>query len=94
MERKSMLNTDSKFLDGIAKAAGNAAGIANGLRQQIQDDLKMWIEERLSRMDLVRRDEFDRTEAMLVKARNEQDEMLKRIEALEAALEKGKKVKK
>ncbi|MEE3323429.1 MAG: accessory factor UbiK family protein, partial [Pseudomonadota bacterium] len=49
-----------------------------------------WLEERLKRMDLVRRDEFDRVEAMLVKARQEQDEMLKRIEALE----KGKKVKK
>ncbi|MAH04989.1 MAG: accessory factor UbiK family protein [Pseudomonadota bacterium] len=85
-----MLNTDSKFLDGVAKAAGSAAGIANSLRQQIQDDLRGWLEERLKRMDLVRRDEFDRVEAMLVKARQEQDEMLKRIEALE----KGKKVKK
>lgn len=78
-----MLNTDSKFLDGIAKAAGGAAGVANGLRQQIREDIKMWVEERLSRMDLVRREEFERVEAMLVKARTEQEEMLKRIEALE-----------
>lgn len=85
-----MLKPDSKFLDGVAKAAGSAAGMANSLRQQIQDDLKMWVEERLSRMDLVRRDEFDRVEAMLVKARSEQEDMLKRIEALE----EGKNVKK
>jgi BMFP domain-containing protein YqiC len=89
-----MLNTDSKFLDGIAKAAGNAAGMANSLRQQIQDDLKMWLEERITRMDLVHREEFDRVEAMLVKARSEQDALIERVESLEKALEKGLKAKK
>ena len=86
-----MLNPESKVLDNIARAAGGAAGVANSIRRQIQDDMRGWMEERLVRMDLVRRDEFDRVEAMLIKARTEQDAMVKRIEELETALEQGNK---
>ncbi len=71
------------ILDDIAGMAGGALSIAGSAKQQIKEEIKSRINELISEMDLVAREDFDRLEAMLVKARQEQEEMKKRIQELE-----------
>jgi BMFP domain-containing protein YqiC len=57
-----------------------------GVRSEIESRLREQLERVLARMDLVTREEFEAAQAMLSKARLEQETLWKRIEALEAKL--------
>jgi BMFP domain-containing protein YqiC len=87
-----------KVFDDIARMAGGAVSIMSGMTKQVRDEIRVRIDELATRIDLVPREDFERLEAMLVKAREEQTELLKRIEVLEGkkpkAIVKGKKTKK
>lgn len=77
-----------KFLDDVASVAGGAVGIATTAVVNAQADFKNRLHEKLLELDVVPRSEFERLEAMLQKARLEQEELKQRIENLE---EKGRK---
>ena len=74
-----------KVLDDIAKIAGGTISALSGLNQQIRDEIRTRIDEAAMRLDLVPRQDFERLETMLVKAREEQEQLRKRIEDLEKA---------
>jgi BMFP domain-containing protein YqiC len=79
---------ESKVLEDLARVAAGAMGVAQGMRQEVEARLKDQFEKALSRMDLVTREEFDVVRAMAEKARDEQEELLQRVQELEAALKK------
>lgn len=80
------MSTREKILDDVARYAGEAIGLASGAGKQVGDVMRARVDDLAMRLDLVPREEFERLEAMLIKARSEQDEMKKRLDAIEAAL--------
>lgn len=80
-----MTQYDNRLLDDVAKLFTSAAGAAQGLRQEIEAIVKGQAERLIADLDLVSRDEFDAVHAMAAKAREENEALKARIEALETA---------
>jgi BMFP domain-containing protein YqiC len=80
-----MAQTDNPFLDGLAKFFSDAAGAAQGMRNEIDTFVKQRLEKLVADMDFVPRDEFDAVKEMAAKARAENEKLEARIAALEAA---------
>lgn len=76
-------------MDELAKLVTNAAGAAQGVRTEVDSFMKTQAEKVLNDMDIVSREEFEAVRDMAVKAREENDALLKRIDALEATLKKA-----
>ncbi|MFA7414546.1 MAG: accessory factor UbiK family protein [Rhizobium sp.] len=81
----------NRVLDEFAKLMTDAAGAAQGVRKEMETAFNAQAERWLNSMDVVKREEFEAVREMAVKAREENDALLKRIEALEARLGKGGK---
>jgi BMFP domain-containing protein YqiC len=80
------MQTNSKILDDVAKVLTGAAGAAQGVRDEIDGVIKTQLQRLLSDMDLVSREEFDVVKSMAALAREENDKLSARIDALEAQL--------
>lgn len=78
------MQTDKRILDDLARLAGGALGAFSGLKTETEAFIRDQLERILSRMDLVRRDEFDAVKAMAAKAREENDALGRRLASLEA----------
>ena len=78
------MQSDNPILDDIAKLASGAAGTLNGMRQEIEASVRARVDRIAQDMDLVSRDEFEVVRDMARKAREENEELKARIEALEA----------
>lgn len=87
------MSRQEKILDDLARLAGGTVGILGDAKKQAASVLRAHIDEWAQDMDLVPREDFEKLEAMLAQSRQEQDAMNKRIEALEAALNKTQKPK-
>jgi BMFP domain-containing protein YqiC len=79
----------NRILDDFAKLMTDAAGAAQGVRREAETVFRAQAERLMNSMDLVKREEFEAVREMAVKARDENDALLKRIEALEAKLSTG-----
>jgi BMFP domain-containing protein YqiC len=82
------MQVDSRLLDDLARVAGSAMGAASGMRGEVEAAVRRRLEQALSGMDLVSRDEFDAVREMAAKARTEQETLNKRVAELEAAIER------
>ncbi|MGB0570512.1 MAG: accessory factor UbiK family protein [Alphaproteobacteria bacterium] len=80
------MQTRSRLLDEVARLANGAAGVASGLREEIDSLVQQRLERVLADMELVRREEFEAVEAVAIKAREEQEALGKRVVALEKKL--------
>ena len=80
------MQSQNRFFDDVARVASGAVGAISGVRDEIEARLRDQLERVLAGMDLVSREEFEATKAMAAKAREEQELLLRRIEALEARL--------
>ena len=80
------MQSKDKILDDVARVAGGAISAFSGLSRQIKDEVRVRIDELAQRLDLVPRDEFERVELMLFKAREEQNRLNERLAALEPKL--------
>jgi BMFP domain-containing protein YqiC len=80
------MQSQNRFFDDIARVANGAVGALSGVRADIEGRLRDQLERILSGMDLVSREEFEAVKAMAAKARTEQEELLRRIAALESQL--------
>jgi BMFP domain-containing protein YqiC len=80
------MQTNNPLLDDLAKLATGALGTLTGVRTEVESRVRDQLERVLSRMDLVTREEFEAVKAMASKARSEQEELLRRVDALEARL--------
>jgi BMFP domain-containing protein YqiC len=81
-----MTQTTNRFFDDFAKLMTDAAGAADGMKQEAQSLFKSQSERFLRDMDVVRREDFEVVKAMAQKAREENDALAKRVAALELML--------
>lgn len=78
------MQSQSRFFDDLARVAAGAAGALTGMRGEIEARFRDQLERVLAGMDLVSREEFEAARAMAAKAREEQENLLRRVAALEA----------
>ena len=78
------MQTRNKILDDLAALMSNAVGVAQGARTEAENAIKSTMDRWLADRDFVTRDEFDAVRAMAQKAREENDTLRARIDALEA----------
>ena len=76
----------NRILDEFAKLMTDAAGAAQGVRKEAEAALHAQADRWLTSLDVVKREEFDAVREMANKARDENDALRARIEALEAKL--------
>jgi BMFP domain-containing protein YqiC len=81
-----MAQNSNRILDELAKLMTDAAGAAQGVKREVEGAFRAQGERFLNSMDLVQREEFDAVMAMAQKAREENEALAKRIDALEAQL--------
>ncbi|MBP7003209.1 accessory factor UbiK family protein [Amaricoccus sp.] len=84
------MQTRGKIFDDISQLMTNAMGVAQGARTEAETALKGLVDRWLADRNLVTREEFDAVRAMAQKAREENESLKARIEALEAARRKPK----
>lgn len=78
------MQTRNKVLDDLSQLMTNAMGVAQGARTEAETAMKSWMDRWLADRDFVTREEFDAVRAMAQKAREENDALKTRIDALEA----------
>lgn len=79
------MQTQNKIFEDLSKLMTNAMGVAQGARSEAETAMKGMIDRWLADRDFVTREEFDAVRAMAQKAREENEALMARIEALEAA---------
>jgi len=84
-----MTQTTSRFFDEIARLMNDAAGVAQGVRREVDTVFKTQAERWLRDLDLVKREEFEAVKDMARLAREENEALKARIAALEAKLWQG-----
>ncbi|MEE9313206.1 MAG: accessory factor UbiK family protein [Rhizobiaceae bacterium] len=83
----------SRIFDEFAKLMTDAAGVAQGARREVEGALKGQAERFMGQMDIVHRDEFEAVKEMAARARMENAELRKEIEALKKLVGGGAKKK-
>ena len=81
-----MTQTTNRLFDELAKMMTDAAGAAQGMRQEVEGVMRAQADRVLSEMDLVRREEFEAVREMAALAREENEKLAARIADLEARL--------
>ena len=77
------MQKDNKFFEEIAKAANSAAGGLLGLKREVEELVAAQMEKILAKMQLATKEELDTALSMLTKIREEQENLKRRLEALE-----------
>ena len=78
-----VMQSRSKILDDVSQLMTNAMGVAQGAREEAETAIKSIIDRWLADHDLVTREEFDAVKAMAQKAREENDNLKARLDAIE-----------
>ena len=78
------MQTRSRFMDDIGQLMTNAMGVAQGARAEAETAMKSLMDRWLADRDFVTREEFDAVRAMAQKAREENDALRARLDAMEA----------
>jgi len=73
-----------KIFDDISQLMTNAMGVAQGAKDEADTAIKSLMDRWLSDRDFVTREEFDAVRAMAQKAREENEALKTRLDALEA----------
>ena len=73
-----------KIFDDISQLMTNAMGVAQGAREEAETAMKSMVDRWLADRDFVTREEFDAVRAMAQKAREENEALKARLDALEA----------
>jgi BMFP domain-containing protein YqiC len=81
-----MAQTTGGFYDQFARLMNDAAGVAQGMRREVDSVMRTQAERILQDMDVVHREEFEAVKEMARLAREENEALKARIAALEAKL--------
>ena len=84
------MQSKNKFMDDIGQMMTNAMGVAQGAKDEAETAMKSLMDRWLADRDFVTREEFDAVRAMAQKAREENEALKIRLDALEAAGPKKK----
>jgi BMFP domain-containing protein YqiC len=80
------MQSENPLLADISKLLNSAAGTVAGMGREARDAARERMKEGLGGLDFVTREEFDTVKLMAAKAREENETLKARVEALEAAL--------
>lgn len=83
-----MSQPTNRLLDEFAKLMTDVADVAQGFKREADNVVKSQLERFLSELDLVTREDFDAVKAMAAKAREENEALSIRLDALEKTLAK------
>jgi BMFP domain-containing protein YqiC len=78
-----MTQTSNRFFDEMSRLMNDAAGVAQGVRREFDTLFRAQAERILRDLDVVQRDEFEAVKEMARLAREENEALKARIEALE-----------
>ncbi len=76
----------NRIFDDFAKIMTDAAGAAQGVRKEMETAFHAQADRFLNSMDVVKREEFEAVREMAARARDENEALKARIDALEARL--------
>lgn len=79
-----MTQTTGRLYDEFAKLMTDAAGVAQGVRREVDTALRSQAERILRELDYVKREEFEAVKEMAAKARDENERLAARLAELEA----------
>ncbi len=77
------MQSQNRFFEDLAKLATGAAGTLAGVGREMEGSMRQAFERVVGGMDLVSRDEFEAVKAMAAKAREENEALKARLDALE-----------
>lgn len=80
------MQTDNRLFDDFVKFVNGAAGTVAGMARETESAARERAREWIGGLDFVSREEFEAVKAMAVAARDENDALKARIDALEAQL--------
>ena len=83
------MQTRSKLFDDLSQLMTNAAGMAQGVRDEAEVALRSGFERWLAESNLVTREEFDAVREMAIRAREENEALKARIAELETRMAPG-----
>jgi BMFP domain-containing protein YqiC len=83
-----MTQSSNRLFDEMARLMGDAASVAQGVKREAETLFRTQMERFVADMDVVKREDFDVVKEMASKAREENEALKKRVEALEAELAK------
>ncbi|MCA8881001.1 MAG: accessory factor UbiK family protein [Rhodobacteraceae bacterium] len=78
------MQTKSRILDDLSQLMTNAMGVAQGAKDEAETAMKGMLDRWLADRAFVTREEFDAVRAMAQKAREENEALKARLDALEA----------
>jgi len=84
-----MTQTSNRFFDEIARLMNDAAGVASGVRREFDTLFRSQAERILRDFDVVQREEFEAVKEMARLAREENEALRARLDALEGKLAPG-----
>ena len=85
------MQTKNKFMDDIGQIMTNAMGVAQGAKDEAETALKGLVDRWLADRNFVTREEFEAVRVMAQKAREQNDALSARLDALEPIKVKKKK---
>ncbi|MEM0949610.1 MAG: accessory factor UbiK family protein [Pseudomonadota bacterium] len=77
------MQSRNKILEDVSQLMTNAMGVAQGAREEAETAMKGLVDRWLADRDFVTREEFDAVRAMAQKAREENEALKARLDALE-----------
>lgn len=77
------MQTRNKIFDDLSQLMTNAMGVAQGAKDEAQNAMSSMMDRWLADRDFVTREEFDAVRAMAQKAREENELLRARLDALE-----------
>jgi BMFP domain-containing protein YqiC len=83
------MQSESRMFDDFVKVLNGAAGTFAGVGREAQSGVRERAREWLGGLDFVSREEFDAVKSMAAAARDENDALKARLDALEAKMQVG-----
>jgi len=80
------MQSENPLIADFVKLMNSAAGTLAGMTREARDGAREKFKETMGGLDFVSREEFDAVKAMAAKARDENDALTARLDALEAKL--------
>lgn len=77
------MQTRNKVMDDLSQLMTNAMGVAQGAKDEAETAMNSMMDRWLANRNLVTREEFDAVRAMAQKAREENEALKARLDALE-----------
>ena len=82
------MQSQNRFFDDLVKMVNGAAGTVAGMGREAESSMKEKVREWVGGMDFVSREEFEAVKEMAIAAREENEQLKARLDAMAAAPKK------